>query len=243
MEEQPTAGPVHIQGPIDKLALALSKAQAAIQPATKDAKNPHFGRTYSTLSSCWDVCRKPLSDNGLAVIQVPRTANNTVTVRTILTHSSGALIQGDLSVANLNTRNPSQGVGSCLTYLRRYALCAFVGISPDDDDGEGAGTGKDEPIPPPPPAPRGDPPPPPPRGDPPPEPRRIPNPPHQGPTEPQLKRLYAITAKSPLTEDDVKSIMAKQFGIQSSTELSREQYQKLCDFLLSETAEAEGSGA
>jgi hypothetical protein len=227
MEQQPTAGPVDIQGPIDKLALALSKAQAAIEPAPKDGDNPHFKTSYTTLSSCWDVCRKPLSDNGLAVIQVPRTEGNMVTVRTILTHSSGALIQGDLSVTNLNTRNPSQGVGSCLTYLRRYALCAFVGISPDDDDGEEAGTGKDET------------PPPAPQGGPPPEPRRIANPPPRGPTEPQLKRLYAITAKSPLTEDDVKAIMVKQFGIHSSTELSQEQYQKLCNFLLSET---EGGG-
>jgi hypothetical protein len=234
MEAEIKAGPSGVSGPVDKLAAALAKAQAAMAPAPKDGDNPHFKTHYSTLSSCWEACRKPLTDNGLAVIQRPRTEGNVVTVQTLLIHSSGAMIWEELSVVNLNTRNPSQGVGSCLTYLRRYGLCAFVGISPEDDDGEGAGTsGKDET---PPPAPRGDPPPPPP------EPRRIQNPPRRGPTEPQLKRLYAITAKSPLTEDDVKSIMAKQFGIQSSTDLSQEQYQQLCNFLLSETEGAD-SGA
>lgn len=216
-DESPTAGPVDIVGPVDKLALALSKAQAAMQAASKDATNPHFKATYTTLSACWDACRKPLSDNGLAIIQVPRTDSNVVTVRTILTHSSGALIQGDLSVTNLNTRNPSQGIGSCITYLRRYALCSFVGISPEDDDGEATGNTNADP-----------------------KPKTVEPPPRNGPSEAQLRRLYALTHKSPWTEDDVKEIMKKRFNVLSSLDLNREQYNQLCDALIKETMAAEG---
>lgn len=215
--------------PTDKLAAALAKAQAKIEGASKDATNPHFKTKYSDLSACWAACRGPLSENGLSVVQIPSADGDIVSVRTLLLHSSGQSIEGVLTVRNLNTRNPSQGIGSCITYLRRYALCAFVGISPEDDDGEGAADSQPAK-----PAPRGDPPPPPPN--------KIPNPPHRGPTEPQLKRLYVLVAKSPLTPEDVQAIAKKEFGVNSSSELSREQYDKICNFLIEETEQAESHG-
>jgi hypothetical protein len=120
--------------------MALSKAQAAIQGAHKDTANPFFKSKYADLGACWDACRKPLADNGLSIIQIPRTESfgATVIVKTILAHSSGQYVEGELTVQNQNKSNPSQGIGSCITYLRRYALCAFVGIAPEDDDGNGA---------------------------------------------------------------------------------------------------------
>ena len=54
---------------IAALAAALSKAQASITGALKDSANPFFKSKYADLASCWDACRKPLTDNGLAVIQ------------------------------------------------------------------------------------------------------------------------------------------------------------------------------
>lgn len=122
---------------IGKLAEALSKAQGVMEGAKKDSSNPYFKSKYSDLSSVWDACRKPLSENGLSVSQVTNsTPEGHPVITTILMHSSGEWISGELMM------NPSkvdpQAVGSAITYGRRYALAAIVGIAPEDDDAEGA---------------------------------------------------------------------------------------------------------
>lgn len=118
---------------IAALAAALAKAQGEIEGAAKDKTNPHFKSRYADLASGWDACREPLSENGLSVVQ-PASANGpAVTVTTILMHSSGEWIEGELTMTA--TQNTPQGIGSCLTYARRYALFSMVGIAPEDDDG------------------------------------------------------------------------------------------------------------
>lgn len=135
---------------INELAAAMAKAQGSIENAAKDAANPFFRSKYADLASCWDACRKSLSENGLAVIQLPRTEGATVTITTILTHSSGQFISEDLTMTSKRqlkdgggweiVDNP-QGLGSTITYARRYSLCAMVGVAPEDDDGN-AGSGR-----------------------------------------------------------------------------------------------------
>lgn len=115
---------------IGQLGAALAKAQGAMEAATKDAKG-NYGK-YATLAAIWDACRKPLSDNGLAVIQMPSVEGNTVKVRTVLVHESGEQIEDTCEAV---AADPSpQKVGGVITYLRRYSLAAFVGVAPDDDD-------------------------------------------------------------------------------------------------------------
>lgn len=122
---------------IGELAAALSKAQAAMPNASKDATNPHFKSRYADLASIWDACRKPLTDNGLAVIQAPVAAEpGYVGLTTTLLHASGQWIAETVSAPL--TQNTAQSIGSALTYLRRYALAAMVGVAPDDDDGNTA---------------------------------------------------------------------------------------------------------
>lgn len=121
---------------IEKLAAALSKAQAAITFASKDATNPHFKSKYADLASVWDACRGPLTANGLAVTQLPASDGPRVTLTTVLMHESGQWISQELTMtAGANT---PQGLGSCITYARRYALAAVAGIAPEDDDGNAA---------------------------------------------------------------------------------------------------------
>ena len=120
---------------IGKLADALAKAQAEMEPATKDSSNPFFKSQYASLAACWAACRGPLSKHGLAVIQTTEPDNGNVTVISTLTHSSGQWIKGKLSVKPPKT--DSQALGSCLSYLRRYSLSALVGLSTQDDDAEG----------------------------------------------------------------------------------------------------------
>ena len=122
---------------IGKLAEALAKAQGAIKHALKDSTNPHFKSSYADLASIWEACRKELSDNGLSVVQ-PCDFNEVggLIVETTLMHSSGEWISGKLFMP-VPQATP-QGIGSAITYARRYSLAAMVGIAPDDDDGEAA---------------------------------------------------------------------------------------------------------
>jgi len=132
---------------IGKLAEALSKAQGVIEGAKKSADNPFFKSKYADLSEVWDACRKPLSDNGLSVVQtsdfLPEHPDM-VCIETILCHSSGEWMKGRLAVKPV--KSDPQSVGSCITYIRRYSLQSMVGIAPEDDDGNGASlpTGKTE---------------------------------------------------------------------------------------------------
>lgn len=121
---------------IGALAGALAKAQGLIQGAVKDSENPFFKSRYADLASVWDACRKPLSDNALAVIQLAKANEDGVTVTTILAHASGEWISEALTLP-LKDQTP-QAVGSALTYGRRYGLSAMVGIAPEDDDAEAA---------------------------------------------------------------------------------------------------------
>jgi hypothetical protein len=137
MEEQAqyTPQPLMQSPDIGKLSEALAKAQAEMEPATKDANNPFFKSQYATLASCWQACRGPLTKHGLAVIQTTEPDNGNVTVISMLTHSSGQWVKGKLSVKP--DKAGSQALGSCMSYLRRYSLSAMVGLSTQDDDAEG----------------------------------------------------------------------------------------------------------
>jgi hypothetical protein len=116
---------------------ALAKAQAIMAGAKKDATNPHFKSKYADLASVWDACREALTANGLAVIQTTEPSEGAeVRVHTTLAHSSGQHISGVIAIPV--NKNDAQGYGSALTYARRYALAAMVGIAPADDDGNAA---------------------------------------------------------------------------------------------------------
>jgi hypothetical protein len=123
---------------IGKLAEALAKAQGSMTTAKKDSDNPFFGSRYADLAACWEVCREPLARNGLAIIQTTApTTDGTVRVVSTLAHTSGEWIRGELAVKPVKA--DPQGIGSALTYARRYGLCSLVGIVADeDDDGEAA---------------------------------------------------------------------------------------------------------
>jgi hypothetical protein len=121
---------------IKELASALSKAQAMIEGAIKDKTNPAFRSKYADLGACWDACRDPLTKHGLSVMQLPMIGEGSVRLETILMHSSGEFISSEMQIPV--SKHDAQGYGSALTYARRYALCAFVGIAPEDDDGNGA---------------------------------------------------------------------------------------------------------
>lgn len=133
----------------NELFAAISKAQGEIEGAKKDSTNPHFKSSYADLASVRDVTREPLAKNGLAILQWPRTTEGGVEIETILTHQSGQYMSGVLWLPC--GKFDAQGIGSAITYGRRYALMAVTGVAPVDDDGNAAvesGGGKRPPSPP-----------------------------------------------------------------------------------------------
>lgn len=127
---------------INELGSALAKAQGQIEGAKKDSENPFFKSKYADLASVWEACRKQLSDNGLSITQCPEESDNGIAVETMIIHSSGQWIKSryTMPVSKLD----AQAVGSAITYARRYALAAIVGIAPEDDDGNAAAKAKPE---------------------------------------------------------------------------------------------------
>lgn len=123
---------------INELAAALSKAQGAMDAALKDANNPFFKKKYADLSSVWAACKKPLTDNGLCVVQQLGNDEDAVTLTTILMHSSGQWIKS--TARAVPGKKDPQSIGSTATYLRRYGLSALVGVCTEDDDGNAGST-------------------------------------------------------------------------------------------------------
>jgi len=115
---------------------ALAEAQGEIEDATKAGINPHFKSKYADLAAVRAVIRGPLAKHGLAVIQLPRAQNGVVEVDTMLTHKSGEYISETLRmpVAQMN----AHGIGSAITYARRYGLMSILCLAADDDDGNAA---------------------------------------------------------------------------------------------------------
>lgn len=121
---------------IGELAKALAVAQGKITGALKDSSNPFFKSRYADLASVWDACRGPLSENGLAVVQLTESDDAGVYVATTLAHSSGQWMRSRLRLQPKDAT--PQGMGSAITYGRRYALAAIVGVAQVDDDGNAA---------------------------------------------------------------------------------------------------------
>ena len=125
---------------IDLLAKALSQAQSGLRGAEKNAENPFFKSDYADLTSMWEACRLSLTSNGLSVCQTTEIWNSDsgdsqkLFLVTTLLHSSGQWISGRYPI--ITPKMEPQAIGAALTYARRYALAAIVGISQKDDDAE-----------------------------------------------------------------------------------------------------------
>lgn len=120
-----------------ELYKALAAAQGQLHNAEANTENEFIGKRYANLAAVLDALRGPLSENGLALIQLPEPSSQPATLglRTILAHETGQSIENyyEMSPPKLDP----QGIGSCMTYMRRYAAMAICGIAGAlDDDAE-----------------------------------------------------------------------------------------------------------
>jgi len=129
---------------IASLAAALAKAQMTLTNPEKSLtatvridRRDDSGRTfrYAPLSSGLDIVRKALGQHEIATLQTTTIDQDiqTVSLTTVLAHSSGEWIASDWPVCMLSDMTAPRRMGAALTYARRYALFTLVGIAGEDD--------------------------------------------------------------------------------------------------------------
>lgn len=121
---------------LTNIAAALVAVQVEIENPHKTSENPHYRSKYADLTEIINTVRPVLSSHGIAIVQSPGMQNGMASVETILLHISGEWIRGCAS--SPISKNDPQGVGSAITYLRRYSLAALLGLGQEDDDGNAA---------------------------------------------------------------------------------------------------------
>jgi cellobiose-specific phosphotransferase system component IIA len=127
---------------LNELASALAAAQGEFKAVPKDATNPHLKNKYATLDAIIATTRSALSKNGLSFTQLLSTAEQgeKEVLTTLLLHESGQWLSATVGIDVPDVHkgiNDLQAFGSSLTYMKRYALGAMLGIATDqDDDGE-----------------------------------------------------------------------------------------------------------
>jgi len=136
---------------IDKLAAALAKAQGQFPPVPKTGKNPHLKNEYATLDNIINTVRNPLAVNGLAFVQLLGDNEVGPTLRTMLIHESGQYLSSTTSIGSISGNravNDLQTLGMGITYMKRYALAAMLGIATETDaDGESIRRVASSPVP------------------------------------------------------------------------------------------------
>lgn len=121
---------------ISALAASLSKAQGAIDDASKGSLNPHFRSKYADLAAVRSVIREPLAVNDLSIVQLPKTVQGGVEVTTMLLHKSGQWISSSLFMPS--GKMDAHGLGSAISYARRYSIMSILSLAAEDDDGNAA---------------------------------------------------------------------------------------------------------
>ena len=121
---------------IEVLAKALCKFQSEISGAKKGSENPFFHSKYANLEEVISCAKEALMNNGLSVSQFPISNDRQAGVETILMHESGQWISGKCLLAC--SKVDPQGMGSAITYARRYSYQSILGIPSEDDDGNSA---------------------------------------------------------------------------------------------------------
>lgn len=121
---------------IGELASALSKLQGKIHDVFKSKSG--YGYKYSDLASVLEITRPLCAEHELSVSQLCTTDERAdiVGVETILMHSSGEYLSSTMfmPITLMKGMSLAQSAGSVITYARRYALAAILGITQTDTD-------------------------------------------------------------------------------------------------------------
>lgn len=124
---------------ITNIAAALARAAGEMPAVPKDSTNPHFKSKFASLDGIIERTKPVLARHDLAIVQgtAGESAPGTVTVEMMLLHKSGEYLLSNVVMPL--AKNDPQGVGSAITYGRRYLVAAMLSLAADeDDDGNGS---------------------------------------------------------------------------------------------------------
>lgn len=122
---------------IGELAKALALAQSEMKPPTKgrtakiDSTKGGYSYKYADLADVIECYKAPLAKNGLAIAQTMRPQDGLIYLTTLLLHTSDQWIGSEYPIPSYSR---PQEQGSAITYARRYAVTALLGICAEDDD-------------------------------------------------------------------------------------------------------------
>ena len=117
-----------------KVAAAFVAAQAELTnpPKKSKANTGTYSYTYADLPAIIDHVRPVLAKHGLGISQDVLMEDGRLLIRTRIIHSSGECMEFGPLAGSVG--GEWQKVGSGITYARRYALAAALGIAADEDD-------------------------------------------------------------------------------------------------------------
>jgi hypothetical protein len=123
---------------IDALAAAWVKASGEMHDITKTQKANvgQYAYTFATLADLNEMARPIMAKHGLVITQTAATVGDEVAISTTVLHSSGQFVTAH--PLTLPVGKTAQATGSAITYSRRYALMAMLGLATEDDDGAAA---------------------------------------------------------------------------------------------------------
>lgn len=196
---------------IKNIAKAMANFQAEVRNPANTADNPFFKSKYAPLNDILSLVRPLLTKHGLSVLQSPSGDGQNISVVTLITHESGEWIESDPLTLKAD-KATAQGAGSAITYARRYALSAMLGISSEDDDDGNFASGKNN-------GPKNN---------------DITVTRSKKPalaTQAQLTKLYAMAGEKGIPPEDMKHSIFDLYGHESSKDLTRAQASELIDLL------------
>jgi len=123
---------------IVNLSKALFQFQGRISKIQKDSNNPFFKSKYASLSHILDNINPLLIEHGILIMQHPVDGQSAdvVSLSTMIVHAeTGEYLESVFSMSP--TKKDPQGIGSCITYMRRYALVSILKLNVDEDDDDG----------------------------------------------------------------------------------------------------------
>lgn len=126
---------------IEALIAAQSEYPGIPKEATGQARGGRY--QYATLPAVLEAVVPSLNRHGIALIQLTAIEGESLTLHTILRHTSGEEVS---SVVPLPSPQSWQDWGSALTYARRYSITALAGVAPDVDDDGATAQGRPKPA-------------------------------------------------------------------------------------------------
>lgn len=183
----------------------LIKAQKELKPVLKKGTNPHFRSDYAEYEDVIEEIKRVLNKNNMWITHPTHFESEKLIMETVIIHTSGEWVSTELPI--INKVGTDQGLGSSITYTKRYSAEALMGVSTiKDDDGNAATKHPETPEE---------------------KPYQDNQHSHSFITEAQQKRLFAIANKHGWDNVKIKDFIKARFQIDSTKELNRFNYDHL----------------